>query len=312
MSVAVLVACSSEHDDGPAGIEPLLSAESGSVAGTRASDGLYAPGVGFDGTEQVAVWMKGVSGAATQSTYRVGTPSSGKSKLSPAGTGLIYPSAGTATVYAVYPSTSTSVHVVARDQSNTKTHAPGDAAYKASDLMYARVTVAESAQKTEQSLVFDHQLVKLRVRLTKAAGVGQVSGVTLNNVKRRVAVTPSETGIAIGSAVAAQPSDAGYAADAAVNNSILIGGEEAASAAEQVYVYTCVLPAQGWNDTDFLTVVADGETHTYKTTKTLAAGQLYTVSLTVEPGATGTAPLWAGPLATRGASDEISRTDSNY
>lgn len=313
LSLAGLAACSSDQADGgffSGGNEPLLTAVSNGVASTRASDGLYGPSVGFDGTEKVAVWMKG-SGAATLAVYRVGAPTAGRSKLTPDAAALVYPASGTATVYAVYPSSSTSVHVVAHDQSNTKTHAPGDAGYKASDLMYARVTVAESAQQTEQSLAFDHQMVKLRVVLTKAAGVSQVNSVTLNNVLRRVSVTPSETGITVGSAVAAQSGDKDYSADAAVNNSILVGGEEDASDAEQTYSYTCVLPAQGWSGGDFLTVVTDGESHTYTTTQTLEKGKSYTVSLTVDPGALGTAPLWGGPLGTRGDADDYSRNDIN-
>ncbi len=304
MLMAGLTACSSDQLDGGAGFgsnELLLVASSASEVGSRASDGLYASNVGFDGTEQVTVWMKG-SEAATQAVYNVGSPTAGISKMSPVVSALTYPVSGSATVYAVYPSSSTSLHVVARDQRNTLAHSTGDAAYKASDLMYARVTVAESAQKTEQSLEFNHQMVKLRVVLTKAANVSKVSSVTLNNVKRRVTVTPSETGITIGSAVAAQSGDADYSADAAINNSILIGGEEDTSDAEKTYIYTCVLPAQSWSDSDFLTVVADGESHTYRTTKTLVSGQVYTVSIPLDSGLTGSAPLWAGPLATRSCS----------
>jgi len=312
MALASLTACSSDQaDEGPGGRDRLLLvASSGAGFSTRASDNLYASG--FDGGEQVAVWMKG-SGAAAQADYLVGSPSAGKSSLSAVGTALEYPAADeTVKVYAVYPSSSASVHVVPRDQRSTRTSTSGDAGYKRGDLMYARVEVAPAGRKSEQTLAFGHLMTKLRIQVTKAAGVSQISSVTLNGVKRRVTVTASENGCAVGTAEAAQSGDDGYIATAADNNSVLVGGEEASANTEQTYTYACVLPAQTWTDADFLTIVADGETYVYKTTKALTGGQLYTVSVTVEPGAEGSAPLWAGPLATRSDSQSDFISQSNF
>ena len=310
MALASLTACSSDQaDEGPGGRDRLLLvASSGAGFSTRASDNLYASG--FDGGEQVAVWMKG-SGAAAQAVYRIGPPSAGKSSLSAVGTALEYPASAdeTVKVYAVYPSASASVHVVPRDQ---RTSTSGDAGYKRGDLMYARVTVAPAGRKSEQTLAFDHLMTKLRIQVTKAAGVSQISSVTLNGVKRRVTVTPSENGCTVGTAEAAQLDDDGYSATAADNNSILVGGEEASANTAQTYTYACVLPAQTWTDAGFLTIVADGETYVYKTTKALTGGQLYTVSVNVEPGAEGSAPLWAGPLATRSDSQSDFISQSNF
>ena len=294
----VMAACSADQDSETAGCrnELRLSASSSAlVMPTRASDGLYAST--FSGGEQVRVWLRG-SGDAVGALFSVGAPQDGKSPLTAVAASLSYP-AEDVTVYAVYPSGSDTRHVVRRDQRNTAAAAAGDAAYKASDLMYARVTVAQGAQAATQHLLFEHRLVKLKVVLTKDAGVGQVRSVTLNNVLRRVPVTVAATGITVGTAVAAQSGDADYSSTAATNNSILLGGEEAASDAEQTYTYCCVLPAQSWTDAAFLTVVTDTETIVYKTTKALAAGNEYTVALTVEPLVTDTNLQWAGPLATR-------------
>lgn len=307
--MAGMVASSCEHtgnmpDSGAH--EILLVAQSVDRGMTRASDGLYASATGFDGTEQVQVWMKG-SGAVTQAIYKVGVPAAGKSRLTAVAAALEYPVEEDVTIWALYPSTSASSHVVAHDQRSTRTNSTaGDAAYKASDLMYAKVRVPVTTQQAEQGLAFDHLMTKLRIQVVKAAGVSCLSSVTLCGVKRRVSVSSSDTGVVLGTPAATQSGDDGFDADVAKNNSIIVGGEEAEDNTQQVYIYTCVLPAQEWDDSPFLTVVADGEEYVYKTTKSLLQGQLYNVTLTVEPGLIGSAPLWAGPLATRSDNDENS------
>ena len=205
---------------------------------------------------------------------------------------LLPAAAGTVTLYAVYPAASTAAHVVARDQTTA-------AGYQASDLMYATTTVADNERESTRSLVFQHQLVKLTVAVTKPADVSVLGGVALKGVSRKVGVTPSASGIVLGTAEAAASGDAGYDADAAVNNSISFGAVEDASNSAQTYTYACVLPETTWAaDDDFLTVTLDGQLVTYKlgANTTLTAGRAYTLTMTATPngmdGSTATLAAW--------------------
>ena len=118
-------------------------------------------------------------------------------------------------------------------------------------------------------------------------------------MNRKVAVTPSASGIVLGTAEAAASGDAGYDADAAVNNSISFGAVEDASNSAQTYTYACVLPETTWAaDDDFLTVTLDGQLVTYKlgASTTLTAGHAYTLTMTATPngmdGSTATLAAW--------------------
>lgn len=295
------MACSSEQysSDAPVrgdGVTVRLSASGGSYeltegGKTRAADGLYTSETGFTGGETVKVYK--LVGSDTESAYySVGAPTAGKSDLTAVGDELHYPAEGTTTLYAVYPSTSTESHVVMHDQKT-------DAAYKASDLMYAPAINVTKEQRTQvQNLDFQHQLVKLKVVINKTAEVGQVTGVTLKNVKRKTSVTVASTGMTVGEATPVVDGDDGYSATAATNNSILVSGEEtAAPGVAETYTYACVFPAQAWAEADFITIAADAKTTTYKLTKTFEAGHFYQLTVTLNGlalGSTVTIDNWTG------------------
>ena len=310
--LALTAACSSDHDGGSNGSRNevrLAAFSSQTVRQTRAEDGLYTADTGFDGGEAVTVWM---SSAAQPKVYQVGQPDAQHRSLLTAADPLLYPEQGDVTLYAVYPSTSTSAHTVKRDQSSTAVHADnttGNANYKQSDLMYAKVSVAQADQDQAQELSFDHVLTKLTLTVVKTAAVGQVKSVTLNNVKRRVSLSPSATNIGLGIAEAVPSGDADYYAES--NNSILLGGTEAESNGEETYTYCCVFPPQEFSkDEAFLTIEADDDTQVFyvdaDSNKTLHAGE-YTATVTVDAEQTGTAPLFGGQLATRSTGDRQHR-----
>ena len=279
---AVLAGCSHADDDavdhaGSHGLPVLLSASSAQVAqagATRAADGQYTAATGFNGGEKVAVFMEG--GTTASAVYDVGAPDDAKKSLlsvSSGQTGLEYPVSGDVKIYAVYPSTSTTSHVVRHDQTSTT---DGNARYRQSDLMYASaVTVTPSQQGTQQELAFTHQLAKLKVVVKKGLDVGQVTAVTLGNVQRKCGVTVSANGITLGTATAAVSGDDDYSPTAATNNSILMGAVEDASDDPETYTYCCVLPAQSWTPQNpgTVTVTADGRDATYLITTPLTYGQ---------------------------------------
>ena len=231
----------------------------------RAGNNLYTTASGFDGGESVKVWMNSTS---TSSTYTINstdhTTLQGGSLYYPVGT------TGNASIFALYPATSASSHTVAYNQH-------GDAAYKLSDLMYATLSVPLANKTVAQSLSFHHQLLKLHVSLVKGEGVSAITSVKMKNVKRTVTVTPATSSVAIGTATAAT--------DGNGNEIILFSGTSSAA----VQDYACVFPKQAWADADFIEVTADGQTVTYKLTRSeWTAGGSYTLTLNINAASLGT------------------------
>ncbi len=249
-------------------------------AGSRAADGQYTASTGFNGGEKMKVFMK-ASSSVQNSDYVVGNPVNGRSALTVdnGSEALLYPITGSAKIYALYPSTSTTSHVVRHDQRSTD---DGNGGYRQSDLMFASaITVSQDDMTEEQSMAFQHQLVKFKLEIHKSANVSQVQSVTLGNVKRKCSVTVSDTGITLGESTAAVSGDADYSADQTKNNSILMGAEEASSTNDETYTYVCLLPAQNWSDSNpgKLTVKADGKEHVYDITRSVTGGQVATFPL---------------------------------
>lgn len=235
----------------------------------RAANNLYVSS--FDGGESVKVWLNDTDNGddyAINSTDH--TTLEGGSLYYPAG------STGTATVFALYPSTSTSSHTVAYNQS-------GDAAYKQSDLMYATKTVNLSEKTSSQALQFSHQLVKLHVNIVKGSGVTSITSVKMKNVKRQVTVTPAASTCTIGVATAAS--------DGNGDEIIIFSGSGTAATQD----YACVFPIQAWSDQDFIEIQADGQTATYKLTRdSWTKGSSYTLTLNVNAATLGTTTSISG------------------
>lgn len=257
-----------------------VTASSATAPVTRATDGLYTALTGFDGTEQVKIWMD-YGTTSKSAVYGVGSPfvDDGLKKsaltLNSGESTIYYPSgpSGSVTLYGLYPSGSTATHTVGHDQT-------ADDSYKASDLMYATIPVSwttmEEKYALRPNLPFKHQMTKLKVTIVKYEDVWQVQGVTLNSVKRTVSVSPTTTGAGLGTVSSATDGQ---------GDEIIIGGTETKStvAEYKTYTYACVFPAQTWADGDeaasFITVRADDCTAVYKLKKTFQAGYEYTLTI---------------------------------
>ena len=256
-----LTGCQTDKADDPRqdGLVPVtLTASQGcilSISGgmTRAADGLYSASSGFSGTESVRVFM---NSSSSSSDYTVGSPTAGVSSLT--GGSLYYPPSGDITLFAVYPAASASSHTVAYNQTS-------DDNYKASDLMYAKKTVAQADKAAAQNLVFAHQLVKLKLNINKGAGITSVTEVKMKNVKRTVSVAPTTSSAGVGSATSTDDENG--------DNILIFSGSNTSS---ETQTYVCVFPAQAWNNTDFITVTADSKTVTYQLDRsTWTAGAEY-------------------------------------
>lgn len=265
-AVLLFAACTGENQETNSRQQLLLSAAPSSAAVgtlTRAASGLYTSQTGFDGTETVKVWFNGAS-----DDYRVTVP--GQDHVSTLFKGsLAYPTdlSGTLPVYAVYPSTSTTSHTVAADQSQSET---GIANYKASDLMYAKATADNTAKDAIIPLAFRHQLVKLNIVVTKSADVEKVTEVRLLNVKRTVAVTPSENALTQGAVTTDGDND--YI--------VAFNGDQTTTEAQ---TYSVVFPAQTWDNAGFLAVMADGLTTGYNLSKNdWQNGCEYTINIAID------------------------------
>ena len=247
-TLLLLTGCQADKADDPRqdGLVPVtLTASQGSILSisggmTRAADGLYSATSGFSGEETVRVFM---NNSSSYSDYSVGSPTAGVSSLT--GGSLYYPPSGSISLFAIYPAASASSHTVAYDQTS-------DANYKASDLMYAKKTVAQADKAAAQNLVFAHQLVKLKLNINKGAGITSVTEVKMKNVKRTVSVAPTAESAGIGSATSTGDEN---------GDEILIYSGSNTSDSQ---TYACVFPAQAWSNTDFITVTADEKTVTYQ------------------------------------------------
>ena len=299
----VLTGCNTIDDaaDGNSGKAVVLTASNGDAAPMtgvmRAADGSYESTTGFDGTEQVQLFLynNSVPAVIVSGTYNVGAPDATykKSALTySSGTELLYPldavNSGTPafTIYGIYPASSATSHTVEYNQTNTPY---GNAMYKASDLMYASgsLTWTSSDDKDNaRNLVFNHQLCKLNLTVVKGTGVHELNQVRMVGVKRKVTVSPSFTAIGLGTAQTVS--------DAYGDEIQLFLGSEV-SDSEETYQYCCIFPPQTWSDAAFIAIDADGGTATFLTTKTFVAGREYSLTITlgnVESNFTATIDNW--------------------
>jgi len=163
-------------------------------------------------------------------------------------------------IVAYYPATAGETFTIATDQT-------ADASYKASDLMFASVT-DQAKQAEAVNLTFQHKMAKLCVNITAGQGVGSITSVSLLNVRPTVSFnqTTGEVGEASGEATTIAMSNNGAA----------------------------VIPAQTI-DGGLLSIVTDKGTATYSVaSKAFAAGQLYTLNITVNLRAVGTTTAITG------------------
>lgn len=212
----------------------------------------------FDADESIKVRISN-TGANAWTDYTFTTGSAGTMT---APTPAPYYPAGSQNIdiVAYYPATAGTTFTVAADQT-------ADASYKASDLMFASVT-NQPKQAEAVSLAFSHKMAKLCVNITAGSGVTSITSVSILNVKPTVSFNQAtgEVGEAKGSATSIAVSNLGAA----------------------------LIPAQTI-DGGLLSIVTDKGTATYSVaSKAFAAGQLYTLNITVNLRAVGTTTAITG------------------
>lgn len=212
----------------------------------------------FDSDESVNVRISN-TGAGEWTDYTFTTGSAGTMT---APTPAPYYPAGSQNIdiVAYYPATAGTTFTVAADQT-------ADASYKASDLMFASVN-NQAKQAEAVNLAFSHKMAKLCVNITAGAGVGSITSVSILNVKPTVSFNQAtgEVGEASGDATSIAVSNNGAA----------------------------LIPAQTI-DGGLLSIVTDKGTATYSVaSKAFAAGQLYTLNITVNLRAVGTTTAITG------------------
>lgn len=324
LSAVLTMAVTACHDnDGAAdslsgGIPVQLTTTGGSGYGDlsagsrRAANGLYQSDTGFDGGEQLQLYLKySPYSLVNSAVFQAGTPdATHKSALTRvSGDVFYYPieealaatDANKLYIYGVYPATSTASHTVKYDQTNSTT---GNANYKASDLMYATTTATWTATDKEtvtHNLAFSHKLAKLYLKVKKQEGIAQITDVRMKNVKRNVPVSS----ISISDMTLGTPASATGETAADGNNAdeILLSGGETVNNAAQTFEYNCIFVPQQWNDADFISISTDAGTVALKVTKTFSAGNEYRLTINVkrtELELTGTIGEWSStdPLDT--------------
>jgi hypothetical protein len=175
--------------------------------------------------------------------------------------------AASTTLYAYYPQTvteTTTSFVVAADQTT-------DAAYKASDLMYAETTALKRGKAVTIPLQFEHRLAKVTIMAMAVDSVRSISAIRIISGMRGIRIADPET--ATPSTALSDLSDPVSATDP------LLVYENADGA--NVIFCSAVLPPQTIQG-DFLEFDTDDGTYTYSIRETqLKGGHNYALALRV-------------------------------
>ena len=249
IAALMMAACTQKENPGEERTPVALQYTTVDATETKAAQNLNEGT--FTSGESVKVRISN-TGAGEWTDYDFTTGSAGA--MSPASTVPYYP-AGTQNIdiVAYYPATAGTTFTVQADQT-------GNTDYKASDLMFASVT-NQTKQAEAVNLAFTHKLAKININVTVGTGVSTISSVSLLNVKPTVSFNQA-TG-AVGSAT-------GSATTIAMTNN-----------------GAAVIPAQTI-DGGLLSIVTDKGTATYSVaSKEFAAGQQYTLNITVNLRAIG-------------------------
>lgn len=200
--LAALASCSNEHELSQQSAEDTPIRIQANVGGitTRAASNIQ--GTQFDANEYINVYLFEKSGG-TGNTTSYGTnglvvfqtsDASGNMSPSNPSAALFYPTNGQPVLaYAFYPALSSAPGYDIKNDATTfsvETDQSTDGAYKKSDLMFAKqVETAKTANPI--SLIFAHQLTKIKVILTPGDGLENVTGATIKmlNVNKTIGLT---------------------------------------------------------------------------------------------------------------------------
>ena len=269
IALMALVACSSDDkDDIEQRVPVRLTYNNVDAAETRAATNLNSGT--FDTGENVMVRISN-TGANAWTDYTFTTGDAGA--MSAPDPAPYYPAGSqNIDIVAYYPATAGETFTVAADQR-------ADADYKASDLMFASVT-NQAKQAEAVNLSFAHKMAKLCVNVSTGQGVTSINSVSILNVLPTVSFdhATGEVGSASGDAIRIAVSNNGAA----------------------------VIPAQTING-GLLIIVTDKGTATYSVSnKDFAAGNKYTLNITVnlrEVGATTAITDWVTNETSLGDAD---------
>ena len=262
IAAILLAAC---HDDSDPEIVVSTFVTNGmQPAGTRAAADIQNSS--FDNGEQFNLYIVDYVNKDTKIADNVA-----KATGPNVGTGYYYPANGhNVDIYGIYPQS-----VKYGDTSfSVQTDQTGDANYKASDLMSAKV---ENAQRQEaaQTLQFTHQLSKIVVLIRRDASLAETETATLTLKSTSLGATIAN---GVFSAVTGSP------ANISLGTVTLSSTNDYQSLAAIIPPQT--IPASGTDATDFITItLGSGGSFTYQipagSPKTFASGNAYTYSITV-------------------------------
>ena len=255
-TAVVLASCTQLENPTESNVPVSLSYSTVDATETRAAQNLNEGT--FASGESVKVRISN-TGAGEWTDYSFTTGTAGA--MTAPNPGPYYPAgAQNIDIVAYYPAAAGTSFTVAADQI-------ADADYKASDLMFASVT-NQAKQAAAVELAFTHKMSKLNVNITAGSGVSSITSVSVLNVKPTVSFDQA-TG-AVGEA-------SGTATSIAMSNN-----------------GAAIIPAQTI-DGGLLSIVTDKGTATYSVaSKEFAAGQLYTINITVNLRAVGTTTTITG------------------
>ena len=256
VAAIILAACSQIENPAESNVPVSLSYSTVAATETKAAQNLNEGT--FASGESVTVRISNTGeGSWTDYTFTTGNAGA----MTAPDPAPYYPAgAQNIDIVAYYPAATGSSFTVATDQT-------ADADYKASDLMFASVT-DQAKQAEPVNLAFSHKMAKLCVNITAGSGVTSITSVNILNVKPTVSFDQA-TG-AVGEA-------SGAATSIAISNN-----------------GAAVIPAQTI-DGGLLSIVTDKGTATYSVASMeFAAGNLYTINITVNLRAVGTTTAITG------------------
>jgi len=183
----------------------------------------------------------------------------------------------TATIKGYYPSSARTASSFTVNANQTT-----DDNYKGSDLMYATATATKASPSP--TLTFTHKMAKIILNVTPTSGVSSITSVTLNNLYRTIGFSNS-TG-ALGALT--------NSGDITMSNNGAV-----------------LFPPQTTSESNnFLTIVTNAGTATYKLAKEFVGGCVYTLNISVgltNIGTTTTITGWTGS-----GSVTVNPTVTNY
>ena len=167
----------------------------------------------------------------------------------------------------------TSSFSVATDQSS-------DAAYRASDLMYATATVTKSGLSATGELTFSHKMAKIIVNATMGSGITSITAVKIVGGSKTINIATPQS-CTLGSTLSDDNSSA--------NITVYSGTHTSGTLSCAALIPPQRVPTTGSTATNFLQIVTDKGTVTYSLNgKQFSSNNVYTFNVTLTSSQVGT------------------------